>query len=623
MPVQQTGLRRGLPFFRMLPKRLQFVVTLAILLMVFVVFFVRSSSISVIPAGAIPDHIPDHIPNLRLPHMSIPNLHNPLRSTGHKPPVQANSTSGEAKWYSDWKWMNPFSSSITLDESRSVLPPPRQRPPVYTYYEPADAKNTALKKAEAKLLLTWRRAWWANGFRPIVLGIDEAMSNPLYEAMQRRRASPSLEADLVRWLAWNHMGGGILVHWLALPMGGYDDPLLSYFRRGRYPKLNSYEGLGSDVLSGDQAASTEGIKTILDGEQFDTAKSVAEGLPGNVLAVDANPGSIGSYNFKTVSSNYRLILKSEETFDAETYELLAQLVNSHLHSTFQNTFSSGISVLKPDLHMTAIVQPALRIAKRLVSCAESPIPSSCPPNRPSCKPCVPSNTLEVTTPRIFRNTSTLFTIGTVPHPYTLASLMAQKDKLDTAYIRRKAHRDPWITAATKELLGTGIGASARLVRFKSAVASEWGDAHSMWLIPERDDAIDLDWHFGFALPNSEPATATNGTSVSSKPGSEGIAVDPTIVRDGISDKQLRIEEILIDKAKQTVTGSYRQKHSVREIAEAWSLADTEAWRFTRAYSARSHMERVQWIQDEKRYAGGADTERRDSALGRWLDFGAR
>ena len=33
----------------------------------------------------------------------------------HKPPAQKNSTSGDAKWYSDWKWLYPFSATITFE----------------------------------------------------------------------------------------------------------------------------------------------------------------------------------------------------------------------------------------------------------------------------------------------------------------------------------------------------------------------------------------------------------------------------------------------------------------------------------------------------------------------------
>ena len=58
---------------------------------------------------------------------SISTLNVPFRFTfqksAHKPPQQKNSTHGDSSWYSDWTWQNPFSSSVTLDEERIVLPP--------------------------------------------------------------------------------------------------------------------------------------------------------------------------------------------------------------------------------------------------------------------------------------------------------------------------------------------------------------------------------------------------------------------------------------------------------------------------------------------------------------------
>ena len=75
----------------------------------------------------------------------------------HKPPVQRNSTSGDVHWFSDWKWLNPFSASVTLDDGRSVLPPLPIRPPIYTFYDAEAEKEPKIKTAENKLLLIWRR----------------------------------------------------------------------------------------------------------------------------------------------------------------------------------------------------------------------------------------------------------------------------------------------------------------------------------------------------------------------------------------------------------------------------------------------------------------------------------
>jgi hypothetical protein len=59
---------------------------------------------------------------------------------------------------------------------------------------------------------------------------------------------------------------------------------------------------------------------------------------------------------------------------------------------------------------------------------------------------------------------------------------------------------------------------------------------------------------------------------------------------------------------------------LRGAIEAWNLADTEAWRFARAFLARSRVERLKWEEEEKKYAGGAGAERgKSEGWGRWFD----
>ena len=90
------------------------------------------------------------------------------------------------------------------------------------------------------------------------------MNNPIYETFQGHKLQPQLEADLVRWLAWGQMGSGILANWLAVPMGPRDDHLLSHLRRGDYPKLTRYEGLGAGLFSGEKGAINVAIEEALE-----------------------------------------------------------------------------------------------------------------------------------------------------------------------------------------------------------------------------------------------------------------------------------------------------------------------------------------------------------------------
>ena len=51
---------------------------------------------------------------------------------------------------------------------------------------------------------------------------------------------------------------------------------------------------------------------------------------------------------------------------------------------------------------------------------------------------------------------------------------------------------------------------------------------------------------------------------------------------------------------------------VREAVEAWNLADTEAWKFVRAFGARKAMEKAKWEEEEQRYL-------EKGMVGRWVD----
>jgi hypothetical protein len=195
---------------------------------------------------------------------SLNDLHLPtFRPPGHEPPgTQQDSSSGDSKWFSDWAWLNPFSSSITLDKDRSVLPPLPDRPYIFTYYLPRKENNRDEDNADAQLLLAWRRAWYAQGFRPAVLGRGEAMANPLYESVEHLDLSSELKEDIFKWLAWGHMGDGLLADWRCFPMAKYDDATLSHLRRGAESDfIIRYDRSSGALLSGKKTA----IDAAIDG----------------------------------------------------------------------------------------------------------------------------------------------------------------------------------------------------------------------------------------------------------------------------------------------------------------------------------------------------------------------
>lgn len=557
----------------------------------------------------------------KLPTFNVTNFHFSFKSSSHKPPEQKNSTRGESSWYSDWTWLNPFSSSITLDENRSVLPPLAPRPPVYTYHDSELRKDEKSIKVDQQLLLTWRRAWWAHGFRPVILGKADAQNNPLYQRMQGSALAEGLDFEIHRWLAWGHMGTGILASWRCLPMGPSDDPLLSYLRRGQYPELTRLEGLGAGLFAAEKTHINDAIQECLSSPKLKSAKTILEVLNPERLKTE-QAGAIAHYDSATITSKYPALAEKIVATPDEGRLALDTMINSHLHTTWQNIFNEGIAVLKPlPAHTTALITPSLHLANLLAQCPESIVPSSCPPNRPRCSPCV-SSRIQVKTPSSYRNTSSLYSIGTVPHPYTIITLNNQSDAITVRHIRRYTERDPWLTAVTRDVLGSGRGGPSRVVTFKELVASESGRSRSLWHTTEKFSASatgskdelllkewlsDLDWHFGFSIPR---APIPHGESVTPVPGPErrpktqpGLPEEkkksydpnpPTAV-------QLATEVELLDKARRVVNTKDARLGQIRNVAEAWNLADTEAWRFARAYRDRSVVERLKWEDEERGY----------------------
>jgi len=231
--------------------------------------------------------------------------------------------------------------------------------------------------------------------------------------------------------------------------------------------------------------------------------------------------------------------------------------------------------------------------------------------------------MKISTPAIYRNVSDLYTIGTVPHPYTMATLSSFSESLTIPWIRRKSPRDPYLTHLTKELLGTGVSSAPRVIKFKEAVASPYGKTHSLWLTAEKPVHSDLDWYFGFTIPIN--ATLDDGKSETPVPGPERRPKPEHDRKDGPipSEDDFLKEQDLLRKAKEFGLNKKltSEEKKVKGAIEAWNLADMEAWRFARAYLARTRVERLHWEEDEgKTSAGGAGAERRKGeGWGRWLD----
>ena len=637
-----------------LPRRLQIVASLTVFVLFCILFLGTSSSdqydpyLKDVPYGdklqsgthhAIDaaHQAVDHIPTLPKNVPAAPDWLNPFKIPAHAPPEQPNSTSGDTRWYSSWKWQNPFSSSVTFEEGRSVLPPEARRPPIYTYFDISASKKDKKKQAaEKELLEVWRRAWWAKGMRPVVLGPAEAKANPHYRTLVSLELEKEMETELLRWLAWGQMGTGVLCNWLAVPMGTYDEPLVSFMRRGEYPKLTRYGDLGNGLFVGSKDQIEATIKTALSHPDILKKKSLMDAAP-KAFSVDKNHDGIAFYSPSVIKSQYSKVQAklSEDATHAEGLHMLAQVINAHLHRNWHASFPLGVAVLKPlPQHTTTMIAPAVDLARNLTQCPDTPEISSCPPNTRNCAPCVSTSPMRISTPPVFRNKTEIFTIATVPHPYTLLALIHSTPTLDTPFIRRKTDRDSWILSATKELLGTGISSFARLATLKNAVASDYSAPQTLWLTAEdysaptlnEEQTEALDWTFGFTIPRSPPS---NGRSETPVPGPERRPPPPKQDFEGPepSEKELEQEKLLLAAARLALEGKTPDGKSrgfmskkgegpdvvaVKAVVEAWNLADTEVWRFVRAFGARKAMERAKWEEDEDRFL-------EMGMVGRWVD----
>ncbi|RMZ85291.1 hypothetical protein DV738_g359, partial [Chaetothyriales sp. CBS 135597] len=578
----------------------------------------------------------------KLPALSfeVPDLKITWHRSTHKPPEQSNSTRGDSRWYSDWKWLNPFSSSVTLDEDRAVLPPLPERRPVYTYYDTTLKRDSEIMEADKEQLLLWRRAWWAKGFKPIVLTQAEAINHPLYPTLKRQGIRADLEHEFMRWLAWAHMGTGLLASLRCVPMGSYDDETLVHLRHGQFAQLTRFDGLGLGLFAGEKKQIEEALKFPLGDVRLGTYKTAIDAIGADKFQVE-KPSGLANYDDATIASKYAALATSLKEHPVKGKQALKGLIDAHLHTTWQNVFPLGINVLKPlPAHSTELVKPAVELAGLLAECPSSILQSSCPPNRPRCVPCIGTK-MRISQSEDFRNDSKTFTISVVPHPYTMIMLNNQSSDVSVAHIRRHTERDTWVTAVTRRLLGDGRGGPSRVVSIKDMVASPWGSWRSIWFVTEQfpadfnklplpekaptndakpareivqpfpDDWLaDLSWQFGFTIPHT---AIWHGESLPPVPGPERWAKEPAgLPADGppksstprpATTEELATEVELLREAREKIKSRDKQLLRMRKVAEAWNMADAEAWKFVRAYRARADVERELFEEEERRYAG--------------------
>lgn len=579
----------GKPVSRLAPRRLP----VALVLLAILAIFLLCNLSSAVPASPSFSELgpklqePPPIKDVPPEDFTAPSHHERPLYLQQK----INKYSGSS-WVVDERSLSTsFSSSITLDDERVLLPPLKARQPIYCYYDTDKKKTDDERDAENELLLTWRRAWWAQGFRPVVLTAVEAVNNSFYDNVQKMTSTSELREDLMRWLAWDAMGGGILSEYTVFPIVPQQDSLLPFLSTGVFPSLTKWTDLDNAFIVGQKADVHSVLQSILQTEHIQETMSVTSALPDTAVAVNNTSKPLAYYSPKIIETKYAKVIKKDDR--AGTLRNLNKLINYHLLITWQNNFPDGIEVIKPHPeHATAMLAGALKLAKSLASCPASPMLSSCPPNLLKCSPCVAAPMAVTTLPRLrFRNSPDVFTIGAVPHPWSFALVNNLRESINVTWIV-ESPRDTWLSAVTQAYLGSGVTSSRRVVRFKELVAGEADSAQFLWLPAEDKLPSDMEWHFGFIIPEKG---MDNGKSRSPVPAER-------LLKDEEPDKAKEIahEQALLDRAKQVVmmSKSFINGTEMRTSLEAWNMADTEAWRFTRAFNARRFLEREEW---EKTY----------------------
>jgi hypothetical protein len=500
---------------------------------------------------------------------------------------------------------------------------------VYTYYEPNKKKSKEILDEEQRLLLQWRKAWWAQGFKPIVLGRGDALNNPLYAKVQMLRLEDNIEEELERWLAWANMGSGILADTRLFPMAKYDNSLLSFLRRGSYPQMTRYQGLKAGLFCGDKTATTSFIEKAIAHPELKKALNFANPMFTDMFRIESGQDGVAYYDSETLSKLYQPVA-DPLLGDGELkgLQLLGDLINFHLQTTWQSAFVE-VAVLKPlPKFTTTLVRPALQLAGNLTACppVDTALLGTCPPNRPKCKKCMSTTPIPITTPGAIRNKTDKFYIGTVPHPYTTTALLQTKERLD-ATVRRQGFkdRDAYLTAVTADSLAGSN--EARLAILKSTVAGDWAAPRTFWYTAEQqedDDGIvgpdpdELPWLFGFRLPHSGADARVAAESVTPVPGPERRPPPPEEKEEGrapVADNRLETELRVLASARRAVAATSVEVVRRREAVEMWNLGDIEAWRFVKAFGVRRKMVRLNWELEESKFAGAE----RKGGWGRWLD----
>jgi len=512
----------------------------------------------------------------------------PLRSQSS---LFLQSKTGEVSWIGHRNWQHPFSSTES-NKDEILLPVEESRVSIYTYY---DNDVDEEKDVDRALLLTWRRAWWAKGFKPIILGPGDAQKHDSFKKVQGLGLEKSMERDLFRWLAWSSSGSGIFTDSLLIPMCEYDHSFMKTLRQGMFGTISKSRGLEEGIISAGVQEVNQAINALLVTD-LSTQKTVLGALSSKLVQSINPKHSMAFYSTSVIKDKYKVVYEQmvDESIEKriEGKHELRQLIESHLHSTWQQEFPKGIAVINPlPEAMTSLLAPAAYLAGNLTMCLDTPLPSSCPPNMDECNTCTTSKPMIMSLNQAYDDKQKVFTLGTVTHPYTLLSLTKHALVQDLRWVVTNTTRDAYIIAATSGILGKVISSWDRLSFMKDAIASDKGKMQSLWFTVEQDFDVawyeNMSWFFGFPI-------------VKSLQNPNGSGVDMIGLSD-LTNKQTIAQDLKLVKKSTAVIKMKKSSIStkVNPAVEAWNMADSELWHFTRALQLRERDERWKWEEEDK------------------------
>ncbi|EPS45034.1 hypothetical protein H072_1040 [Dactylellina haptotyla CBS 200.50] len=519
-----------------------------------------------------------------------PNLPSWYGPGAHKSPEPTNGTASTSTWYEHWSWLNPFASSADYSESRTVLPPLPPRCPIYAYYD-KDIKASQQTHTDDVVMLAWRRAWWAAGFEPIILNPSDAKQHGMYRKVkgQLGKNQEKLEYNILRWLAWDRMGNGILSDFRIFPMPTNSDPVIPFLRRCDFGMTATrFRTLGSGIF----AASAPVIKSVVKNITSTDLSKLPEDrvspaqIATDLFTVDEPPASLAYYSTKNVAEKYKELQPSQ----------LPRLINAHLHTHFQNQYPHGIYVLnaiKPDSDVLSL--ESYKVGQKLALCPESPFPTSCPPNvkEGECKLC--DGKMPVDLVKEYKNGTSAFTVGGIPHPMTLQGFIYGRLVHEVSFVRKNSTRDVFLKVVTKDFAKEGTGAGYRAVKIKEVIASSLssvqdrmsgtGIVDSIWTSVEKGwDVKEIEWIMGFTFPETIPPS-------------------PHLNQD---KAEVTKHTQIFEDAKHAVRAETKGLKRLRGAIESWSLGDFEVWKFVRAFEERRKSERAAYIKKEKGFGKGLE-----------------